>query len=67
MNKHSQKRSTGHHHDHKPKKRSPHKDWRAWVVVGLMLVAIATYVLSLDESIWPGATNDEQRVPAAAP
>jgi len=31
----------------------PHKDWRVWVALVLMLAAIAGYVLSLDESIIP--------------
>ena len=31
----------------------PHKDWRAWVAVLLMLAAIAAYVLSLDDSVLP--------------
>jgi len=28
-----------------------HKDWRAWLVVLLMLAAMAVYLLSMDESI----------------
>ncbi len=31
-----------------------HKDWRAWLVIGLMLAAIGTYVLTLDDSVQPG-------------
>lgn len=31
----------------------PHKDWRVWVVVVLMLAAIVGYVLTLDDSILP--------------
>jgi hypothetical protein len=31
----------------------PHKDWRVWVVVLLMLAAIVGYVLTLDDSILP--------------
>ena len=31
----------------------PHKDWRVWVVLLLMLAAIVAYVLSLDDSIIP--------------
>jgi hypothetical protein len=30
-----------------------HKDWRTWLVIGLMLAAIGTYVLTLDDSIQP--------------
>jgi len=31
----------------------PHKDWRVWVALLLMLAAILSYVLSLDDSIIP--------------
>jgi len=31
----------------------PHKDWRVWVALLLMLAAIAAYVLTLDDSIMP--------------
>ena len=31
----------------------PHKDWRVWVALLLMLAAIVTYVLTLDDSIIP--------------
>lgn len=31
----------------------PHKDWRVWVALILMLAAIVAYVLSLDDSIVP--------------
>jgi hypothetical protein len=30
-----------------------HKDWRTWVVIGLMMAAISIYVLTLDESVQP--------------
>jgi hypothetical protein len=33
--------------------RTLHKDWRVWLVVGLMLVGIVIYVLTLDESLVP--------------
>ena len=33
--------------------RQLHKDWRTWVVVGLMLTAMIVYVLTLDDSILP--------------
>jgi hypothetical protein len=35
--------------------RGLHKDWRTWAVIGLMLAAIGTYVLTLDDSIQPGS------------
>ena len=31
----------------------PHKDWRVWVALVLMLAAILTYVVTLDDSIIP--------------
>lgn len=31
--------------------RPPHKDWRIWVAVVLMLAAILIYVLTLDDSL----------------
>ncbi len=56
----------GHHESHHTHKRRPlHKDWRAWVVVGLMLAAMAMYVLSFDESIEPGNPHAGERMPAA--
>jgi hypothetical protein len=33
--------------------RNLHKDWRVWLIVGLMLIAMVTYVLTLDDSILP--------------
>jgi hypothetical protein len=42
-----------------------HKDWRLWTVVALMLIAMAVYVLSLDESLRPGGGSDQEPVPAA--
>jgi hypothetical protein len=33
--------------------RKLHKDWRVWLVVGVMLVAIIIYVLTLDDSVVP--------------
>lgn len=33
--------------------RRLHKDWRVWLIVGLMLTAMIVYILTLDESIWP--------------
>ncbi|REK17751.1 MAG: hypothetical protein DWQ37_05785 [Planctomycetota bacterium] len=54
-----------HHHGTKPKSKGVHTDWRAWVVVGLMLAAIAMYVLSDDESIQPGQNAPAPPVEAA--
>ncbi|MDO9542441.1 MAG: hypothetical protein Q7J98_08980 [Kiritimatiellia bacterium] len=42
------------HHNHsKESGRKLHKDWRVWLVVILMLGAMASYVLTLDETVWP--------------
>jgi ABC-type nickel/cobalt efflux system permease component RcnA len=57
--------TTHHHHQahetekHKPShpqgpRRGLHKDWRTWLVIGLMLAAMGIYVLSLDDAIQPG-------------
>lgn len=45
-------------HEHDARKQEPavyrfHKDWRVWVGVGVMLLAILTYVLTLDEAFLP--------------
>jgi len=45
-----------HQHHHHPKKKPVHKDWRVWVVVGLMLLAMAVYILTLDEAVRPVPT-----------
>lgn len=52
-----------HNHEHgssskhrsglKPEKVQLHKDWRVWVGVGLMLLAMLVYVVTLDDSILP--------------
>ena len=51
-----------HAHQHKEKTgiRNLHKDWRTWVAVGLMLAAIAIYVLTLDDSVVPVAQTTTQ-------
>jgi hypothetical protein len=62
-----------HHRDHhanppegqtRPAWRRAHKDWRLWVVVGLMLLAMLTYVMTMDEAVQPGGKVQEA-VPAA--
>ncbi|MEX0878749.1 MAG: hypothetical protein WD451_03365 [Thermoanaerobaculia bacterium] len=45
--------------------RPLHKDWRVWVVIGLMLAAMAVYTLSEDDSSAPGQPETKQ--PAAPP
>ncbi|MGO9463055.1 MAG: hypothetical protein ACLQIB_18660 [Isosphaeraceae bacterium] len=63
----------GHHRDHhakspqgeiRPAWRRVHKDWRLWVIVGLMLLAILTYVMTMDEAVQFGGKVKEA-VPAA--
>ena len=44
--------------------RRLHKDWRLWVIVGLMLLGILTYVMTMDEAVQPGGKVQEP-VPAA--
>jgi hypothetical protein len=69
MSKHHGEHSHEGHKHHGGGKRSLHKDWRLWVGVILMLVAMAVYVMTLDESIIPGSgpSTENERVPAAAP
>ena len=33
--------------------RKLHKDWRVWLIVGVMLAAIIIYVVTLDDSVVP--------------
>ncbi|WP_442484290.1 hypothetical protein [Aeoliella sp. SH292] len=61
MSKHDH---THDHHHSKPKSQF-HKDWKTWVVVGLMLAAMAMYVLSDDESIQLSSDTLGPAVPAA--
>jgi len=62
---HSDHEHHGHHDHHPPKRKALHQDWRAWLVVGLMLAAMAMYVFSVDESIQPGDPTPGERMPAA--
>jgi len=45
----------GHQHHHPSRRRALHKDWRAWLVIGLMLAAMAMYVMTNNEGDQPGA------------
>lgn len=66
--KHDHHHHDHNHHGHEHRTRSSkalHKDWRAWLVVGLMLAAMLAYVLSDDERLQPGEPLGEE-VPAAA-
>ena len=53
-----------HHKHHDRKYPGMHKDWRTWLVVGLMLAAMLMYVLSNDEADQPGGEM-APAVPAA--
>lgn len=64
MSKHHNEHAE-HHHQQPSASRGLHKDWRAWVVVGLMLAGMAVYVLSDDEELQPGG-GVEPAMPAAA-
>jgi hypothetical protein len=47
----------GHHSDHHHEDKARwqyHKDWRVWVAVVVILVAMATYVLTNGEVLRPG-------------
>ncbi|HEY1786459.1 MAG TPA: hypothetical protein VGG30_12945 [Pirellulales bacterium] len=41
------------HHGHGRTEWRWHHDWRSWVVI-LMLLAMAVYVVTNSESLWPG-------------
>lgn len=42
------------HHKHQEHRRpGPHKDWRVWTAIVLMLGAMAAYIMSMDESEVP--------------
>ncbi len=47
------------HHHQGEKKKGLHKDWRMWTAVILMLIAMATYVLTDDEALGPGGQPQE--------
>jgi hypothetical protein len=49
-------------HKHPQTRRPFHRDWRVWVGVVLILVALASYVLTNQEVLWPAAP-----VPQPAP
>jgi hypothetical protein len=56
-----------HHDHHGGRRRGIHRDWRAWLVVGLMLAAMAMYLASMDESIRPGGATGQPMPAAEAP
>ncbi len=42
-----------------------HHDWRFWIAIVLMLLAIGVYVMTFDEALQPGGV-DEPGVPMVA-
>jgi len=50
---HSKHSGQPHHSEKKPTRKGLHKDWRAWLALGLMLAAMGIYVLTLDDSVQP--------------
>jgi ABC-type nickel/cobalt efflux system permease component RcnA len=70
---------TSHHHHHTHESQEEqhshrkidlsglHRDWRTWLVIGLMLAAIGVYVLSLDEAVQPRGPAQGGLPAAAAP
>ena len=66
-----------HHHPHESREEEHfrrkidlsglHRDWRTWLVVGLMLAAIGVYVLTLDEAVQPSGAAPTGQPAAAAP
>jgi hypothetical protein len=47
------------HGFHRPYWKHAHHDWRLWVAVSLMLVALATYVMSDDLAWWPRSQRQQ--------
>ena len=56
------KREHGRHEA--PWHRNLHHDWRLWMVVGVMLIAMLMYVLSDNERFRIGAVRDKRPLPS---
>jgi len=55
-------------YEEKLSRKKLHKDWRAWLIVALMLAAIGMYVLTLDDSIVPvSPTGSNNQVSTTSP
>jgi hypothetical protein len=54
-------------HIEKSNRKKLHQDWRTWLIVGLMLMAVGMYVLTLDDSIVPVSQSGGSQVSTAAP
>jgi len=60
---HHEHHGSSEQHGHGQRRRPLHHDWRLWVAVLLMLLAMFAYVASDNEALAPG--GDKQPVPAA--
>ncbi|QDU74561.1 hypothetical protein Pan97_15700 [Bremerella volcania] len=67
--------NSNHKHDHAHHERNKkhqkaarglHKDWRTWTVVLLMLLGMAVYLLTMDESLGPATGPEPSDVEAPA-
>jgi hypothetical protein len=47
------------HGFHRPYWKHAHHDWRLWVAVSLMLVALLTYVMTGDLAWWPRSQRQQ--------
>jgi hypothetical protein len=54
------------HHTHTEHPVRPKRKWWQWVALGLMLLAIGMYVLSLDDSVIPEVKGNAGGPPPAA-
>ncbi len=50
---HTHSHSTSHKSEVENRKFTFHKDWRFWFAVVLMLLAMITYVITIDDSVVP--------------
>ena len=70
MSDHKKKWRHRDHHANPPEEvdragwRGAHKNWRVWVAVGLVLLSMLIYVMTMDEAIQPGG-KVQQSVPVA--
>lgn len=55
----------GDHHSPSEDRWRPHRDWRIYLGVALMLLAMFAYLASMDEALPPGGPAG-QRVPESA-
>ncbi len=65
--KHAPESAAGKHSQLKYNLSGLHRDWRTWLIIGLMLAAIGTYVMTLDESIQPNGAAPGGLQAGAAP